>query len=129
MDTFCVTYQHVDCVNTVFKYRFNGKSTAMSGNVLDKVQKAIFFNQRIRGVDKMPIIAKKWLLRKKFEQHFISALRKNKSTQTTGSVFTERIDKAKKTKFEAALKKTKDCFLDGHGNNDSILVSFRIKTL
>ena len=48
----------------------------------------------------MPSIAKKRLLRKKFKQHFMSALQKNKSTQISGSVFAERIGKAKKTKFE-----------------------------
>ena len=35
LDTFCFTYQHVDCVYTLFKYRFNGKIIAKSGNVFD----------------------------------------------------------------------------------------------
>ena len=67
----------------------------------------------------MPSIAKKRLLRKKFKQHFMSALQKNKSTQTSGSVFAERIEKAKKTKFELELMKSLDCFLDGNDNYDS----------
>ena len=96
LDTFCFTYQHVDCLYTLFKYRFNGKIIAKSGNVFDNVQRAISFNQRNRGVDKMPSIAKKRLLRKKFKQHFMSALQKNKSTQTSGSVFAERIEKSKR---------------------------------
>ena len=25
LDTFCFTYQHVDCLYTLFKYRFSGK--------------------------------------------------------------------------------------------------------
>ena len=25
LDTFCFTYQHVDCLYTLFKYRFKGK--------------------------------------------------------------------------------------------------------
>ena len=77
----------------------------------------------------MPSIAKKRLLRKKFKQHFMSALQKNKSTQTSGSVFAERIEKVKKTRFELELIKIVDCFLDGHGNYDSNLVPFRIKSL
>ena len=64
LDTFCFTYQHVDCLYTLFKYRFNGKINAKDGNVFDNVQRAISFNQRNRGVDKMPSIAKKRLLRK-----------------------------------------------------------------
>ena len=70
------------------------------------MQRAIAFNQRNRGVDKMPSIAKKRLLRKKFKQHFMSVLQKNKSTRTSGSVFAERIEKAKKTNFELELKKS-----------------------
>ena len=62
----------------------------------------------------MPSIAKKRLLRKKFRQHYLSALQKNKSI--SGSVFAERIEKAKKTKFELKLIKIVDCFLDSHGN-------------
>ena len=61
-----------------------------------------------RGMDKMPSIAKKRLLRKKFKQHFLSALQKNKSTQTSASVFAERIENAKKTKFELDLFKIVD---------------------
>ena len=105
LNTFCFTYQHVDCLYTLFKYRFSGKVIAKSGNVFDNMQKAISFNRRNRGVEKMPSIAKKSLLRKKFQQHFMSALQKNKSTQTSGSVFAERIEKAKKTKFELELIK------------------------
>ena len=55
--------------------------------------------------------------------------KKNKSTQTSGSVFAERIEKVKKTKFELELIEIVDCFLDGHGNYASNLVSFKIKSL
>ena len=77
----------------------------------------------------MPSTAKKKLLRKKFKQHFMSALQKNKSTQTSGSVFAERIEKVKKTKNELELLKIVDFFLDDHGNYDSNLVSFKLKSL
>ena len=119
LDTFCFTYQHVDPVYTLLKYRFSGKIIAKSGNVFDNVQRAISFTQRNRGVDKMPSIAKKRLLRTKSKQHFMSALQKYKSTQPSGSVFAKRIEKAKKTKFELELIRVVDCFLDGHGNYDS----------
>ena len=104
LDSFCFTYQHVDCLYTLFKYRVSEKVISKSGNVIDDVQRAISFNQRNRGVDKMTTIAKKRLLRKKWKQHFMIALQKKKSTQTSGSVFAERIEKAKKTKFELELK-------------------------
>ena len=77
----------------------------------------------------MPSVAKKRILRKKFKEHFMSALQKNKSTQTSGSVFAERIEKFNKTKFKLELIIFVDCFLDGHGNYDSNLVSFKLKSL
>ena len=125
LDTFCFSYQHVDCLYTLFKYRFNGKIIAKSGNGFDNVQRAISVNQRNRGVDKMSSIAKKRLLRKKFKQLFMSALEKNKSTQTSGSVFAERIENVKKTKVELELIKSVDCFLVGNGNYDSNSVSLK----
>ena len=56
---FCFTYQHLNCLYTLFKFRCSGKIVAKSRNVFDNVQRAISFNQRNRGVDKMPSIAKK----------------------------------------------------------------------
>ena len=129
LDSFCLTYQHVDCLYTLFKYRFSGKVIAKSGQVFDNVQRAVDFNHRNKGVDRMPSIAKKRLLRKKYKKHLFSSFQKTKATQSSGSVFAERIEKVKKTKFELELIKIVDCFLDGHGNFDSNLVSFKIKSL
>ena len=97
--------------------------------MFDNVQRAVDFNQRNKGVDRMPSIAKKRLLSKKYRKHLFSSIQKTKSTQTGGSVFAERIEKVKKTKFELGLIKTVDCFLDGHGNYDSNLVSSKTKSL
>ena len=151
LDSFCFTYQHVDCLDTLFKYRFSGKVFAKSGQVFDNVQRAVDFNHRNKGVDRMPSIAKKRLLRKKnkkhlfssfqkakttqtsnsvfAEKHFFSSFQKAKTTQTSNSVFAERIEKVEKTKFEFELRKIVACFLDGHGNFDSNLVSFKFKSL
>ena len=59
LDTFCFTYQHVDCLYTLFNYRFSGKVIAKSGQVFDNVQRAVDFNQGSKEVDRMPSIAKK----------------------------------------------------------------------
>ena len=96
LDTFCFTYQHVDCLFTLFKYRFSGKVIAKSGQVFDNVQRAVDFNHRNKGVDRMLSIAKKRLLRKKYKKHLFSSFQKTKTTQTSGSVFAERIEKVKK---------------------------------
>ena len=68
-------------------------------------------------------------MRKKYKKHSFSSFQKTKATQTSGSVFAERIEKIKNIKFEFELMKIVDCFLDGHGNFDSNLVSFKIKSL
>ena len=96
--------------------------------MFDNVQRAVDFNQTNKGVDRMPSSAKKRLLRKKFKKHLFSSFQKTKTTQASGSVLAERIEKVKKTKFEFELKKIVVCFLDGHGNFDSNLVSFEIKS-
>ena len=97
--------------------------------MFDKVQRAVDFNHRNNGVDRIPSIGKKRLLRKKYKKHFFSSFQKTKTTQTSGPVFAETIEKVKKTKFELELIKFEYCFLDDHGNYDSKLESFRIKSL
>ena len=129
LDRFCFTNQHVDCLYTLFKYRFSGKVIAKSGQVFDNVQRAVDFNDGNKGVERMPSIAKKRLLRKNYKKHLSSSFQKTKTTQTSGSVFSKTIEKVKKTKFEFELIKIVNCFLDGHGNFDSNLVSLKIKYL
>ena len=129
LDTVCFTYQHVDCLYTLFKYRFSRKVIAKSGQLFDNVQRAVDFNQRSKGVDRMPSIAKKKLLRKNLKKHLFSSFQKTKTTRTSGTVFAKRIEKVKKTKIELELMKIVDCFLYGHGKYDSKLVSFKIKSL
>ena len=55
----------------------------------------------------------------------MSALQRNKSTQTSGSVFAEGFEKAKKTKFELEVITIVDCFLDSHCSYDSKLESLK----
>ena len=101
LDTFCFTYQHVDSLYTLFKYRFSGKVIAKSGQVFDNVQRAVDLDHRNKGVDRMPSIAKKRLLRKKYKEHFFSFFQKTKTTQTSGSVFAERIENLKRLKLNS----------------------------
>ena len=35
LDAFCFNYQHVDCLYTLFKYRFNGKIVIKIGQLFD----------------------------------------------------------------------------------------------
>ena len=119
----------MNCLYTLFKYRFGGKDFAKSGEVFDNVQRAVDFNQKKQKSGQNAEHCKKWLWRKQLKKPFFSSFRKTKTTQTSGLVFAGRIEKVKRTKFELELNKIVDCFLDGHGNYDSNLVSFRLNSL
>ena len=86
LDASCFNYQHVDCLYTLFKYRFSGKFVLKSGQLFDKLQRAVHFNQQNRGVEITPSITKKRLLRKKYKKHLLSSFHKTKSPQNSGSV-------------------------------------------
>ena len=77
LDTFCFTYQHVDCLYTSCKYRFSGKVIARSVQVFDNVQRAVDFNHRNKGVDRRSSIAKKQTLEEKVQKTFVQFLPKN----------------------------------------------------
>ena len=129
LDAFCFNYQHVNCLYTLLKYRVSGKNVVKSGQLFDNLQSGVLFNHQNRGVDRMPSIAKKRHLRKKYKKHLLSSFQKTKSKQTSGSVFADGIQQVEKTKFEFELIKVVGCFLDGHGNYNSGLVSFKRKSL
>ena len=124
LDAFCFNYQRELCIYT-FQVPLRGKIVIESGQLFDKMQRAVQFNQQNKGVDRMPSIAKKRLLRKKYKKRLLSSYHENKSTQTSESMFADRIEQVKKTKFEKELIKFVHCFLDGHGICSSNLVSLK----
>ena len=77
LDAFCFNYQHVDCLYTLFKYRFSGKTVIKSGQLFDKLQKAVHFNNQNRGVEKIPSTAKKEILEEKVQRTFVELLPKD----------------------------------------------------
>ena len=83
LNPFCFTYQQVDCLSTLFKYRFSGNRFVRSGQVFENVQIAVCFNQRNREMDRMPSIAKRRLLRREDRKQILSSFQKTKSMQTS----------------------------------------------
>ena len=77
LDAFCFNYQHVDCLYTLFKYRFSGKIVVKSGKRFDNVQRAVHFNLQNRGVNRVPSIAEKRVLRRKYKKTFVDLFPKN----------------------------------------------------
>ena len=57
--TFCFTCQHMDCLYTLFKYRFSGKVSAKSGQVFDNVQRAVDFNHKTRELTECRALQKR----------------------------------------------------------------------
>ena len=70
LDAFCFTYQHVDCLYTLFKNRFSGKVVAKSGQVFDRVQKAVHFKEIYREWTKCLALQKK-TVEKKYKKHLL----------------------------------------------------------
>ena len=73
LDAISFNYQHVDCLYTLFKYRFSGKIVLKSEQLFDNVQRAVHFNHQNRGVDRMPSI-KKETLEEKVQEIFVELL-------------------------------------------------------
>ena len=73
--------------------------------------------------------AKKRPLKKNYRKHSLSSSQKTKSTQTNGSVFAERPEQVKKTKYERERIKIADRFPYGYGSSGSNLVCFENKSL
>ena len=95
-DTFCFTYQHVDCLYTLSKYRFNGQIIAKSGQVFDNVLRAVDFKHRNKGVDRMPSIAKKRLLKKKYKMQIFSSYQKTKKRRPVVQCLQKELKKLKR---------------------------------
>ena len=90
------THQHVDCLYTLFEYRFGRNFVVKTGQVFDTVQRAVNFNRKNKRVDRMPSFAKKRLSRKKYRKHSLSSFQQTKSTPTSESVFAGRIEQVEK---------------------------------
>ena len=97
--------------------------------MFDDVQKAVCIIQKNTKVDRMPSIAKKETLQQKIQKtQFLSSFPKTKSTQTSRSVFAERTEQVKKTRYELEILKILDCFLDGYGSFSSLFVTFEFRS-
>ena len=77
LDAFCFTNQHVDCLYTFCNHRFSRKIVAKTGQMFDNEERAVYFNQRTKGVDRIPSIVKE-VLEEKVPKAFTELFRKNK---------------------------------------------------
>ena len=126
LDQWCFAYKHVDCLFTLFMYRFTRDNVVRNGQVFDKVQRGVCFNGSNKGVHRMPSIAKKKVSKKNYRKQLLSPVQKTKSMQSNRRVSAERIEQEKKAKFGVELSKPVENFSDGYGGNSTISVNFEI---
>ena len=79
--------------------RFIGKIVFKSEQFFDNVKKAVHINHQNKGVDRMPSIAKKRLLRKTYEKQMLISSETTKSTESSGSVLADRIEQLNLSMF------------------------------
>ena len=73
---------------------------------------------------KIPITAKKRLIRKQIDLHYQSSNQTIASTQNYGSAFLKRVRKAQNSRNEFVFLKMFDCFIDCHNSVNSDYASF-----
>ena len=124
LDKYHFTYQIVDCIYTLYKYRFYSNIISSRGEVFNQLNCAVEHNLKCRIPEKLLSVAKKRLLRKKFKRHYLSSAQKLAPTQTLGSAFLERIRKVQNSKYDTDLLKFVDCCVDGYGTVNSERINF-----
>ena len=127
LGNFHFTYQIIDCLYSLYKYRFYSNVISSTGEVFNQLDRAVHHNLKWKGKEKVPSVSKKSLLRKKFKRHYLCSNQKLASTQTIGSAFLERVRKVQNSKYAHDLLKIIDCFIDGYGFVNSDHVNFSIK--
>ena len=126
LDKYHFFYQIVDCIYTLYKYRFYSNFMLSRGEVFNQLNRAVEHNLNCRIPQKLPSVAKKRLLRKQFKRHYLSSAQKLASTQTLRSASLKRIRKVQNSKYETDLLKNVDCFIDGYGTVNSERINFSI---
>ena len=121
------TNQIINCLYTLYKYRFYLNVISSTGEVFNQFDRAVHHNLKWKGAEKMPSVAEKRLLHKQFKRHCLCCNQKLASTQTIGSAFVERVLKRQNSKDEHDLVKIIDCFIDGYGFVNSDHVNFSMK--
>ena len=105
LGNFHSTYQIIDVLYTLFKYRFYSNIISSTGEVFNQLDRAVHHNLKWKRAEKITNVEKKRLLRKKLKRHYLCSNQKLTSTQTIGSTFLERVRKVETSKYEPDLLK------------------------
>ena len=68
LDKYHFTYQIVDCIYTLYEYRFYSNIISSRGEVFYQLNRAVKNNLKCKIPEKLPSVAKKRLLQKKIQK-------------------------------------------------------------
>ena len=74
LDKYHFTYQIVDCIYSLYKYRSYSNIVSSRGEVFNQLNQAVEHSLKCSLPEKLPSVAKKRLLRKKFRGHYLSSV-------------------------------------------------------
>ena len=94
------TYQIVNCIYTLYKYRFYSSFNSSKGEVFNQLNRAVEQNLKYRIPENYPVLQKNACCKKKSKKHYLSSAQKLASTQTRRSASLERILKVQNSKCE-----------------------------
>ena len=134
LDKYHFTFQIVDCICILYKYRLYSHIISSRGEVFNQLNRAVEHNLKCRIPEKLPSVAKipenypvlqrNVEYRKETKNDYLSSAQKLASTQTLGAAFLGRFRKVPNSKYEINLLKTFDCFIDGYGTVNSEHINF-----
>ena len=110
LGNFHFTYQIIDCLYTLYKYRVYSNNISYIGEVLNHFDCDVHHNLKWKGAEKMPRVARKRVLRTKLKRHSLCCNQKLASTQIIGSAFLERVRKVQNPIYEHDLLKKSRLF-------------------
>ena len=96
------------------------------GEVFNQLDRAVHHSLKWKGAEKKPSVAKKRLLRKTFNRHYLCPNQKLAYIRTIGSAFLESVHIVENSKNEDDLLKIIDCFVVCFGFVNRDLVNFSI---
>ena len=96
LDTFCFTYQHVDCLHTLLKYRFSGKVMQRVDKFFITCNKQLTLITKTREWTECRALQKKRLLRKSSKSIYSAPFKRQKQRRPVDQCLQTELNKLKR---------------------------------
>ena len=90
LDALCFTYEHAECLYTLFNYQFCGKKMSTVDQLLTKCRGQFISTTKTEDWTECPASRKRDSWEEKYKKQMLSSFHKTKLTQATGSVSADR---------------------------------------